>query len=220
MFAFVYQIENIQKNGYWQTVNNPTANSLDVPWGWTALNFGLANSPYVPGDMSPLQTPDRPILGLAVHGHGGVTDAGVALGVQGPKANQLTQASLEDAGFNKQTNAIAMAIFTGCRIGNSPFMQFILRDNGQPGQFTPITARAEKIRPCFGLGWTIDVPNNTDIFDWLTYFTLFATENDGTTFNLTLDQAVSQANQNAPGSGSNGVVWSGEQGTALDGLSQ
>lgn len=221
MFEFIYQIENIQNNGYWQTVSSPTANSLDVPWGWTALNAGLAGSSYIPGNSSPQQTPDRPILGVMVHGHGGLTQSGVALGVQGPNANdQLSQASLEGWGFNKQTNAVALAIFTGCRIGNGPFLQYILRNNGVTGQFSPSTAATQKIRPCFGLGWTVDVPNNTDVFDWLTYFTLFATENNGSTFTYTLDQAVSQANQNAPGSGGNGVTWSGEQGTALDGLGQ
>jgi hypothetical protein len=221
MFAFVYQIENIQNNGYWQTVGSPMANSLNVPWGWTALNYGLAGEPYYPGNISPQQTPDRPILGVMVHGHGGLNPAGVALGVQGPSANdQLSQESLEEAGFNKATNAVAMAIFTGCRIGGGPFMQYILRNNGVSGQFSPSTAATQKIRPCFGLGWTIDKPNNTDVFDWLTYFTLYATENDGSTFTYTLDQAVSLANQNAPGSGGNGVLWSGEQGITPAALSQ
>jgi hypothetical protein len=225
MFEFIYRIENIQNNGLWQTVSQPTANNLNVPWGWTALNFGLAGQPYTPGDMSPLQTPDRPILGVMVHGHGGLDNSGVAMGIQGPNANdQLTQASLSDphngSGFVKGSNAVAIAIFTGCRIGNGPFMQFILRNNGQSGQFSPTTAMAQKIRPCFGLGWTDDEPNNTDIFDWLTYFTLFATENDGSTFYYTLDNAVLQANQNAPGNSGNHVVWSGEQGISLAGLSR
>ncbi|MGO8766089.1 MAG: hypothetical protein ACLQSR_13260 [Limisphaerales bacterium] len=221
MFEFIYQIENIQNNGLWQTVSQPTANNLNAPFGWTALNAGLAGSSYYPGGQE--QTPDRPILGVMVHGHGGLLN-GVALGVQGESPDdQLSQASLSGTngwGFVKGSNAVALAIFTGCRIGNGPFMQFILRNNGQSGQFTPNTALAQKIRPCFGLGWTDDEPINTDVFDWLTYFTLYATENDGSTFYYTLDNAVSQANQNAPGSAGNHVVWSGEQGISLAALEQ
>jgi hypothetical protein len=223
MFEFVYYIENIQNNGVWQTDNQPTANNLNVPFGWTAINFGLADKTYTVGNGNPDQTPDRPILGVMVHGHGGLTDtgpAGVASGVQGPGNDQLSVASLAAAGFKRLTNGVALAIFTGCRVGNSPFMQYILRDRGVPGQFSPNTALAQKIRPCFGLGWTDDEPNNTGVFDWLTYFTLYATENNGSSFTFSLDQSVSQANQNAPGSAGNHVVWSGEQGTALTGVAQ
>jgi hypothetical protein len=221
MFEFIYQIENIQNNGLWQTVGQPTANNLNVPWGWTALNYGLADQPYGSAGLNPVQTPDRPVLGVMVHGHGGLLN-GVALGVQGESDNdQLSQASLEAAGFNKQTNAVALAIFTGCRVGGGPFMQYIIRNNGVSGQFSPSTAVKQKIRPCFGLGWTVDVPaTTTDIYDWLTYYTLYATENDGSSFTYNLDQAVSLANQNAPGVGGIGVLWSGEQGITMAALSQ
>lgn len=235
-FEFIYQINSIA-NGIWSTVSNPTATDLNTPpgvgWGWEALQAGLSGSDYsitVPPTYAwTNQTPDRPILGLAILAHGGIDNNGVAQGFQGPfeqgGSDTVTEQSLEvNYHFDKDTNAVAIAVFVGCRVGAGPFMQFILRNRGHSGQIPSNQATIEKIRPCFGIGWTQDIPisNITSPFNWLSYWSLFATELGGTgssPFLYTLDQAYNQAQQYDPSDGV-GTIWSGTTGNTLDQFAQ
>jgi CubicO group peptidase (beta-lactamase class C family) len=110
-------------------------------------------------------------------------------------------------------------MFTGCRLGDGPFVRYLLRDKGLWHQISQATATAQHIRPCFGLGWTIDTSNDDlDQWNWVSYFTLFASEVGGSgssPFAYTLDGAIGQANFYDP-AGGNGVIWSGTQGMTLD----
>ena len=232
-FELIYQIVNID-NGQWQTIGHATAVPLNDPpgvgWGWRALQAGLSGQSYEvtlpPAYSWSTQTPDRPILGVAVHGHGGEDENGVAIGVQGPDGfsdSTVTAQSLQDDwDFNKNTNAVAIALFTGCRIGAGPFMQFILRDKGQSGQISTSTATANKIRPCFGIAWTQDVSINSlfDQYGFMSYWTLYAADNSGTSFYNSLDAAFNLANNNYPGSVPPGAVWSGTASETLDQFAQ
>jgi hypothetical protein len=233
MFSFIYHTIDFG-DGHWNVVNNPTAISLNANWGWRAMQAGLSGSSYevagIPGlafNQWLTNQPDRPILGLAVESHGGEQN-GTVIGLQGP-ANMndtgVTPQSLkDDFGFNKATNAVAIAILTGCELGNSSFMNFILRNQGVNGQISPQTATTKGIRPCFGLGWTTETFVGTPQFEWMSYFTLYATElgsgPNGSPFSFTLDSAYTQANQTAPGNGGQGAVWSGTANTTLDQLAQ
>jgi len=223
LFNFIYYAVDFG-NGYWNDVGHPVANSLDDNWGWRALQNGLAGASYEVGGLSPGQwitnQPDRSILGLAVESHGG-EDNGTVVGLQGPynmNDTSVTADSLTDLGFSKATNAVAIAILTGCKLGNSPFMNFILRNQGITGQISSQTASTKGVRPCFGLGWTTETYVGTDQFGWVSYWALYATElgGSGSYFNNTLDNAFDQANANYQGSGGVGAVWSGTSGMTLD----
>jgi len=229
MASFIYQTIDFG-DGNWKVAPNPTAISLNQNWGWTALQAGLAGADYRRGSApgEPLgwhdQHPDRPISFLAVHSHGGsLSNSDTVIGLQGPSDmndTAVTQQSLEGWGFNKESNAVAIAIFTGCQLGNGPFMQFILRNKGAQGQINSATAQALDIRPCFGLGWTVDVRIGTDQFQWMSYFTFFATEfgngPNNSPFEYTLDGAFGLVPQYYQGNGGQGVTWCGTAGMTLD----
>jgi hypothetical protein len=228
MSDFVCYPIDIQDGNY-VVSQNPVAVDLNQPtgWNWTALQAMLSGSSYHHYDTSSgwtWQNVGLPINFVAVEAHGAVIseDANSAFGLQGPssfKYSQVTQFSLRDWGFDRKTNAVAIAIFTGCRLGDGPFVRYILRDNGLWHQISQATATAQHIRPCFGLGWTTDtVAGDLDQWTWVSYFTLFASEVGGSgssPFAYTLDGAVSQANFYWP-AGSDGVIWSGTQGMTLD----
>jgi hypothetical protein len=232
MSDFVCYPVDIQDGNY-VVGNNAVAVDLNQRYGWTALQAMLSGSSYHHFDIgsSTWSYPqiDRPINFVAVDAHGVVIteDADSAYGLQGPPGfadNQVTQFSLRDFHFDKRTNAVAIAIFTGCRIGNGPFMHFILRNKGLWGQISSSTATAQHIRPCFGLGWTSDTFGGADLdqWYWMSYFTLFSTELGGSgssPFAYSLDAAVGQANFYYP-AGSDGVLWSGVQGMTLDQAAQ
>ena len=228
MYSQIYRVIDFG-DGNWKTVGYPMAISLNQPpglgWGWKALQSGLAGISYddtVPPTYAwTTQTPDRPILGVAVHGHGGIDPNGVAQGVQGPDGfsdTAMTQESLEKKGFNKDTNAVALALFTGCKIGSGSFMQFILRNKGQTGQIPAGTATTKNIRPCFGIAWTQNVSINAEadqsgwISEWVLYAAAFG---GGPSYTFSLDSAYTQAEQNYFGSGGNNAVWSGTAGADL-----
>ena len=233
LFNFVYYTIDFG-DGHWKAVNNPAAISLDDNWGWRALQAGLSGLSYevaaIPGlpfGQWLTNQPDRPILGLAVESHGGEQN-GTVIGLQGPTNmadTAVTAQTLQDNfGFNKATNAVAIAILTGCELGNSTFMNFILRNQGVNGQIDPDTATTKGIRPCFGLGWTTETYAGSDQFGWVSYFTLFATElgngPNGAPFFYTLDGAFNQANQTYTGFGGQGSIWSGVGGKTLDKFSR
>lgn len=229
MFNFIYHPINFG-NGQWNAVGNPFADSLDDNWGWTALQAGLSRSSYAVAGIPGLASgqwltnyPDRPILGLAVESHGGADASGQIVGLAS-EANMndsvVTAQTLQGWGFNKTNNAVAIAILTGCELGNSPFMNFILRNQGVKGQINSGIATALSIRPCFGLGWTTETFVGSDQFGWVNDFTLYATElgngQNGSPFAFTLDGAFNQANLTYTGFGGYGAVWSGTSGMTLD----
>jgi hypothetical protein len=229
MFNFIYHTIDFS-DGHWNVISNPKAISLNANWGWRALQAGLSGSSYTVGGLAPGQwitnQPDRAILGLAVESHGGEQN-GTVNGLQGPSNmndTAVTARTLQDDwGFNQTTNAVAIAVLTGCELGSSTFMNFILRNQGVTGQISSQTAATKGIRPCFGLGWTTETFVGTDQFQWVSYWTFYATELGGggsSPFIYSLDGAYTQANLNAPGSGRQGAVWSGTAGMTLDLFSQ
>jgi len=225
LFNFIYYTVDFG-SGYWNVVSHPSAISLDANWGWRALQAGLSGTSYEVGGLSPGQwitnQPDRPILGVAVESHGG-EENGTVVGLQGP-ANMndaaVTAETLQNWGFSKPTNAVAIAVLTGCQLGNSPFMTFILRNQGVSGQISSQTASTKGIRPCFGLGWTTETYVGTDQFGWVSYWALYATELSGSSFAFSLDNAFAEANQSYFGNGGTGAIWSGTTGMTLDQFAQ
>jgi hypothetical protein len=231
MFNFIHHTVDFS-DGHWNVVAYPAAISLDANWGWRALQAGLSGSQYAVAAIPGLafgqwltNEPDRSILGLAVESHGGEQNGNVA-GLQGPASmadSAVTAQTLEEWGFNKKTNAVAIAVLTGCRLGNSSFMDYILRNEGVSGHIDATTATTKGIRPCFGLGWTTETYVGSDQFSWVSYFTLFATQLGGSgssPFSFSLDGAFDQANVYYQGSGGQGAVWSGTTGATLDQLAQ
>lgn len=155
MSAFIYNPIDIQ-DGIYVSGSNPVAVDLNQTNGWTALQAMLADKPYRRYGVP--QQVDRPIDFVAVDAHGAALseDANSAFGIQGPGGyadNQVSQFSLRSFGFDRSTNAVALAIFTGCKIGDGPFMRYLLRDKGLWHQISAATATSQHIRPCFGLGW-------------------------------------------------------------------
>jgi hypothetical protein len=230
-FAFVYHTIDFE-DSYWKTVSSPKANNLNAGllWGWRAIQAGLAGTDYdvtIPGVQGWInQIPDRPILGLAVHAHGGVDSSGNPVGIQGPAGvadSALTKENLEQEwGFDKRTNAIAIGVFTGCHIGanNDPFLPFILRNEGVPGEIDSVTAANKHIRPCFALAWTQDTDSVTTC-EYLSWWTYYATLFGGSgPFQYSLDEAVGQALQAYTGTGGTYVTWSGTAGRHLDRFAQ
>ena len=225
-------------DGNWKLSANPYANSLNNNGGWTSMQASLVGTNYqvtLDGTSTRVaNSPTLPLSFLAAEGHGivGNENWAFAFGMQGPPNapdsdfNILTV--LDRWHYKKSKDALAITIFTGCRIGggNQPFPHLLLRNNGLFGQIDTGTAAAKGVRPCFGLAWTSDVVIGTDQFSWMSYWTLFATYLGGSgtsPFQYSLDDAIGQASFYDGQSGSTGgdnVTWSGTQGKHLDQFAQ
>jgi hypothetical protein len=213
-------------NGVWTPIDpgeNPPITSLNQEsvWGWEAVNGALADTDYnisLNGQDS-TQQPQFPINNFFINGHGGTNGAGIALGVQGEAINdQVSIESLKGYGFYKTNKncGLALAVFASCRIGNGPMMQFVLRNNKINGQITPTVQQQMHVRPCFGLGWNQDKPQDSQIYDyiaWWAYYSAYLNANNS--FQYSFVQAMDQAKNQTYGNGAVGAVWSGCQATKL-----
>lgn len=205
-------------NGVWTAVNplqNPPTTSLyqESVWGWEAVNGSLADTNYtiaLSGQWTN-QTPSFAINNFFINGHGGTNGAGIAEGVQGEADNdQVSLQSLKSYQFSKKKSGLALAVFASCRIGNGPMMQFVLRNSGINGQISTARQQALNIRGCFGLGWNIDKPQDSQIYDYIAWWAYYSAYlNAGNNFQYTFVQAMAQASSQTFGNGGDGAVWSG-----------
>jgi hypothetical protein len=209
--------------GVW-TVNNgggtPPITDLEQAFACTAMQASLSRQPYDAGygTNSVTQIPSLPINNFFIMGEGATNGDGVALAVeiQGNFADtQLSENSLKSFGFAK-TNALALAVFASCRVGDGSLMRFVLRNNDVAGQISSGARAQQHIRWCFGLGWKQDKSRDWQIYDYLSWWAFYSAYCTGSGFQYTLDGAMDQAKGATAGNGANGAVWSGCQGMTLD----
>ncbi len=198
-------------NGVWQISGgngNPPITDLNQPFTWTALQASLARSEYDAGfgTNATLQIPFQPINNFFIMGEGGTNGAGVGVEVDdlgNYSDNVLSEESLDNYGFAK-TNALAVAVFVSCSVGDGPLMKYVLRNNGISGQIPDGVRTGQHVRWCFGLGWNQPVSRDWQVYDFVSWWAF-----DAALYGITFDAAVGRAAGQTSGNGGVGATWSG-----------